>query len=463
MADSPQSALVALLDELRGRLPAAAILQGPAASIAYGSDNSRLVGEPDLVLLPTRHEEVQAAVAACHRHGVPLTARGRGSNTTGACIAAEGGVVLGLERMQRIIEIRPDDRVAVVEPGVLNGELQAALAPHGFFWAADPTSAPYSSVGGNLACNAGGPRTLKYGSARDNLMALRAVDGQGREFRCGAAVTKNSTGFDLTRLIAGSEGTLAIITEATLRLTPLPEARRGMRALYDSVDGAAAAVARVMAQPVVPSALEFMDDRALDLVRARGLELPKRARGLLLLEADGREAALDDACAALGVAARGSGLVDWQVAGSTAELESLWAARKALSPALRSLAPDKINEDVVVPVSRVPALLRRAQQLADEAGIPIVCFGHAGNGNLHVNLMFDRADPAQARAAERCLHTVFDSVLALGGTLSGEHGIGVAKRPFMARALDPVALDLMRAIKRQFDPAGILNPGKLLP
>lgn len=452
-----------LLSALDGQLPERSILRGRAALIAYGSDNSRQVGEPDLVLLPDTHEQVVSAVSACHQLRLPLTARGRGSNTTGASIAAQGGVVLSLERMQQIIDIRADDRMAVVEPGVVNGTLQQALSAHGFFWGADPTSAPYSTIGGNIACNAGGPRTLKYGSARDNLLALRAVDGQGREFRCGAAVSKNSTGFDLTRLIAGSEGTLAIITEATLKLTPLPEARRGMRALYDSVDAAAAAVARIMAQPVVPSALEFMDDRALDLVRQRGLALSGDARGLLLIETDGRGAALDDASAALQAAAAGPGLIEWQAAGSPEHLDALWAARRALSPALRSLAPDKINEDVVVPVSRIPELLARTQQLADAAGIPVVCFGHAGNGNLHVNLMFDRSDAAQAEAAERCLHAVFDAVLSLGGTLSGEHGIGLAKRPFMARALDPIALDLMRAIKAQFDPAGILNPGKLLP
>lgn len=453
----------ALVDELSAAFPGPSMLRGGAATVAYASDNSRRIGEPDVVLLPERHEQVVAALTACHRRGVPLTARGRGSNTTGASIASHGGVVLSLERMQRILGIHPDDRSVVVEPGVVNGTLQETLATHGFFWAADPTSAPYSTVGGNLACNAGGPRTLKYGSARDNLLALMAVDGRGRSFRCGAAVSKNSTGYDLARLIAGSEGTLAVITEATLRLTPLPQARRGMRALYASVDAAAAAVARIMAQPVLPSALEFIDDRALDLVRRRGLELPAAARGLLLIEADGRAAALDDAVAALHQAAAGDGLLEWQAADSPEHLDALWAARRALSPALRSLAPDKINEDVVVPVSRIPALLARTQQLADAAGIPVVCFGHAGNGNLHVNLMYDRGDPRQAEAAEQCLHAVFESVLELGGTLSGEHGIGEAKRPFMTRALDPVTLDLMRALKAQFDPAGILNPGKLLP
>jgi len=451
------------LDQLRAALPPGALLTGPGERLVYATDNSKREGLPDAVALPETAAQVQAVVAICFEHRVPLTARGRGSNTTGASIAAQGGVVLSCERMQRILTINSADRYAVVEPGVLNGELQAALAPHGFFWAPDPTSAPYSTVGGNLACNAGGPRTVKYGAARDNLLALRAVDGRGRAFTCGAAVTKNSTGFDLTRLIAGSEGTLALITEATLRLTPLPEARRGMRALYASIDTAAAAVARLMAQPVVPAALEFMDARAVELVRARGVALPEATRALLLIDADGRRDALDDAVRALQAAANGPGLIEWAVAQDAAELDALWAARKALSPALRSVAPDKINEDVVVPVSQVPALIERVQALSARYTIPIVCFGHAGNGNLHVNLLFDRSDARQAQAAEDCLGEVFAAVLALGGTLSGEHGIGLAKREFMRQALDPVTLELMRAIKAEFDPAGILNPGKLLP
>jgi D-lactate dehydrogenase (quinone) len=452
-----------LAARLAGHFPSDALLRGALERQAYATDNSKREGRPDLIALPETHEQVVAAVTACAELGVPLVARGRGSNTTGASIAVEGGLVLSLERMQGILAIRPGDRAAVVEPGVVNGELQRALATHGMFWAADPTSAPYASIGGNIACNAGGPRTLKYGSARDNLLALRAVDGRGRAFRCGAAVTKNSTGFDLVRLLAGSEGTLAIITEATLKLTPLAEARRGLRALYRSVDAAAAAVARLMAQPVLPTTLEFMDDAALRLLRERGLTLPAEAQALLLLDVDGREATLDDAVEALRAAASTEGLLDFAAARSEAELESLWAARRALSPALRSVAPDKINEDVVVPVSRLPDLLARVRALSAEHAIPIVCFGHAGNGNLHVNLLFDGAVPGARARADACLNAVFSAVLDLGGTLSGEHGIGLAKRDFMPRALDPVTLDLMRALKAQFDPRGILNPGKLLP
>ena len=295
------------------------------------------------------------------------------------------------------------------------------------------------------------------------MLALRAVDGLGRGFRCGSSTTKGSVGYDLTRLLVGSEGTLALITEATLKLTPLPQAQRSLRALYVDVASAAAAVARIMAQPVAPCALEFMDGTALQLVRERGAALAADAGALLLIDVDARANALDDACAAVSSAARGAGLVELSEARTEAETSALWAARKALSPALRSIAPMKINEDVVVPVSRLPALIAGVGELSRRHRIPIVCFGHAGNGNIHVNLLYDPADSAQAQSAARCLDAVFDLVLGLDGTLSGEHGIGLAKRDWMPRAVDATTLDLMRAIKAQFDPHGLLNPGKLLP
>lgn len=453
----------ALLLTLRDLLGADALLTDAGDRLAYGYDNSRRHGDAAAVALPGSHEQVVALVRACVTHRVPMVARGRGTNTTGASVPASGALVVSLERMQRIVRIAAADRLAVVEPGVLNGALQEAAGAQGFFWAPDPTSAPYSSIGGNLACNAGGPRTVKYGASRDNVLALRAVDGLGREFRCGSATSKGSVGYDLTRLLVGSEGTLALITEATLKLTPLPQAQRSLRACYADVSTAAAAVARIMAQPVLPCALEFMDAAALRLVRERGAELPDTAGAMLLIDVDARSDALDDACAAVAHAARGAGLVEWREARDADETRTLWAARKALSPALRSIAPMKINEDVVVPVSRLPQLIEGVEALGREHAIRIVCFGHAGNGNIHVNLMFDPADARQAAAAPRCLDAVFSLVLALEGTLSGEHGIGLAKRDWMARALDPVTLDLMRAIKSRFDPHGLLNPGKLLP
>lgn len=439
-----------------------ALSTADAERLAYAYDNSRRNALPDAVVFPTTHEQVEALVRACREHRVPLVARGRGTNTTGATVPVNGGVVASFERMKRILHIDPDNRLAVVEPGVLNGELQQALAPHGFFWPPDPSSSPWCSIGGNLACNSAGPRTVKYGSPRENTLGLRAVAGNGESFRCGTRTSKGATGYDLTRLLIGSEGTLALITEATLRLTPKPSAIRTLRATYRDVGSAARAVARIMAQPVTPCALEFIDDVALKLAHdyAPDAGVPL-AGAMLMIEVDGEPETLRSAAEAVARAARGDGLDELRVAADAEETKALWSARKALSPAQRTLSPNKINEDVVVPVSRLPELVDSVKQLAAKHDVPIVSFGHAGNGNLHVNLLpRDEAERGRAHAA---LADLFERVIALDGTLSGEHGIGLVKREFMPLALSGETLDLMRGIKSAFDPDGILNPGKLLP
>jgi len=453
----------ALLSELQRALGDATLLRDPAECLAYGYDNSRRQAQPLAVALPTTREQVQAIVRACRQHRVPVVARGRGTNTTGASVPSEGGLVVSFERMNRLLDIRPGDRAAVVEPGLLNGELQIALKAHGLCWPPDPTSAPYSSIGGNLACNAGGPRALKYGASRDNVLALTAVDGRGEILKLGASTSKASMGFDLSRLLVGSEGTLALIVEATLKLVPLAPARASLRALYADAPAAARAVARLMAQPVTPSMLEFMDSDCVRLAReVGGAELPE-AGALLMIEADGTPAELEGALAALRAAAQGEGCLEVASASDPVQSERLWAARKALSPALRSIAAGKINEDVVVPVSRIAELVAAVGEIAARHALRIVCFGHAGNGNLHVNLLFDPHEPGIEARTQAALDELFAATLALGGLLSGEHGIGLAKRAYMERALEPATLAAMRAIKQAFDPDGILNPGKLLP
>jgi D-lactate dehydrogenase len=429
---------------------------------AQASDDSRRHALPDAVALPQMREQVIALVRACRAHRVPLVARGAGTGTTGAAVPTHGGVAVSFARMNRLLDLRVADRCAVVEPGMLNGALQAALQPHGLFWPPDPSSAELCSIGGNLATNAGGPRAVKYGATRDNVLGLVAVTGAGELVRCGGAYTKCSSGFDLTRLIVGSEGTLALIVEATLKLAPRPQAQAGLRAFYRDAASAAAAVSRLMAQPVVPAMLEFMDRRSLDLLRRNGSDVPA-AGAMLLVEADGSVEALPDTLAALGAAAESDGLIDMDVATDGIARDRLWAARRALSPALRSIAPGKINEDVVVPVSRIPELVAGVEALADACALTIVCFGHAGNGNLHVNILYHPDDADESARARAALPRVFELALGLGGALSGEHGIGLSKRDFMARAFDGATLEAMRAIKRALDPDGILNPGKLLP
>jgi D-lactate dehydrogenase len=440
-----------------------ALRTDPADCLAYGYDNSRREAMPAAVAIPEDRALIVALVRACRRARMPLVVRGRGTNTTGATVPIAGGVVLSCERINRILALEPADRLARVEAGALNGDLQRALAGEGFFWAPDPTSADYSTIGGNLACNAGGPRTLKYGACRDNTLALAAVSGAGATLVTGSRTTKGAVGYDLTRLLIGSEGTLAVITEATLKLTPRPEASATLRALYTDVAAAAGAVARIMRQPEIPCALEFMDGACVRLARERGGADLSAAGALLLIEVDGRVDAISGALDAVARAAAGAGALEIERASDPASIARLWQARKALSPALRSIAPMKINEDVVVPVSRLPALIEGLDAISAQSRIPIVNFGHAGNGNMHVNLLFDPTDTALAAAAPEALSGVFDLVLALGGTLSGEHGIGIEKRAFVSRAIEPATLALMRALKSCFDPEGILNPGKLLP
>ena len=440
------------------------LLSDAADCWPYGYDNSRRHALPELVLFATEHQQVLEIVKRCNEHKLPLVARGRGTGTTGATVPTLGGVVLTLERMNRILDIDAANRVIRVEPGVTNQAIQQAAGEHGFFWPPDPTSAAFCSVGGNLAYNSAGPRAVKYGTPRENTLGLRLVTGDGRETRTGVYTTKGVVGYDLTRLLIGSEGTLAIITEATLKLTPLAEEKRTLRAVYRDMNSAAEAVSAIMAQPVIPCALEFIDGQAIEMVRSYSqARLPEQAGAMLMIEVDGPSAGLDQATEQVKQAAHNAGALDITIAKTAEEVARLWETRKALSPALRNVAPKKINEDVVVPVSEIPVLIEGLKQLSRQHGVNIVSFGHAGNGNIHTNLLVNPDDPAEMASAHRCLDDLFSLVLKLNGTISGEHGIGLEKRDFVNREIDPVALDLMRRIKQQFDPNNILNSDKALP
>lgn len=454
----------AFIQACRAGLPADRFLTEPADCLPYGSDNSRRTMLPQAVAIPTSTEEVQAVVKACAEHRVPLTTRGRATNTVGGTVPVQQGLILSMERMNRLVRMAADDRYAEVEPGMLNADLQQIAGEHGFFWPPDPTSAAYCSIGGNLGCNASGPRAVKYGTCRENTLGITAVDGQGRLLKTGVYTTKGVVGYDLTRLLVGSEGTLGIITSAVLKLTPVPAAKATVRAIYDGIEPAARAIARVMAQPETPCALEFIDRNAIAAIRAgaRGtqVDLPDNAGAMLMIEVDGSADSLHAAIDAVSQAAGGDGLVELRRATGAEEIAALWATRKALSPALRHIASKKINEDVVVPVSRLPELIAGLDELSEKHNVHIVNFGHAGNGNMHTNLL---GEPEDLDRMHRCLDDVFDLVLRLDGTLSGEHGVGIEKRPFIEREIPAASLDVMYGLKRVFDPQGILNPGKMLP
>ena len=449
------------ISQLRTLLPPERLYTDSIDCYAYSYDNSRKIFPPEAVVFPLATDEIVSIVRLCNDYHVPLTPRGRGTGTTGGSLPEQGGVALSLERMLRIIKIDFANRVIVTEPGVLNQSVQDAALKHNFFWPPDPSSAAYCSVGGNLATPAGGPHAVKYGTTRDHVLGLKAVTGQGEVIKTGCYTTKGVVGYDLTRLLIGSEGTLAIITEATLKLTPLPSAIGGITAHYRDATSCADAIVAIMALPQVPSALEFLDEGSLNLIRGRFPDmLPSDTRAMLMIELDGTPRDVLESTELTLLACQSAGLLHAERVSDTA---NLWKTRKALSPLLRDIAPKKINEDVVVPVAELPALLEGLKQLSIKHQIVNVNFGHAGNGNIHVNLLVNPEDSSEMARAERCLDEVFDLVIRLNGTLSGEHGIGSEKRAYISKEVDVTTLALMKSIKRVFDPNNILNPGKMFP
>ena len=440
------------------------VLTDPADCLAYGYDNSRKQYLPDAVIFATTLLQIVELLKLCSEFKLPLITRGRGTNSVGATLPIYGGIILSLERMNQITEISPENRYMVVEPGVLNSEVQIAAAKHGLFWAPDPTSSAYSCIGGNLGCNAAGPRGVKYGTTRDNVLGLTFVTAEGQIIKAGVYTTKGVVGYDLVRLMIGSEGTLGVITQAILKLSPIPEKTATMRALFSSNQSALKAVAKIMGQAVTPCALEFADHHCVNIIKNNNPGwLPDSTKAMLMLEVDGPLAAIDSNIEAIKQAASLPELIDFQLAKNKQDQELLWQARKSLSQSLRTLSPNKINEDIVVPVSEMANLIDFLDEQSKAFDFPIVSFGHAGNGNLHVNLLVDPNHPIEGLKAKACLDQIFDKVISLKGTLSGEHGVGIEKKGYIHKELDTVTLDFMKKIKTAFDPLNILNPGKIFP
>lgn len=432
------------------------------ALTTYGRDALQIGHPPDVVLLPANTAEIASIARLCDEHRVPLVVRGAGTGYTGGAVPVHGGVVVSMERLNRILEIDEENLLAVVQPHVITHELQDAVEARGLFYPPDPASLKQSSIGGNVAECAGGPRAVKYGTTKRYVLALEAVLPTGEIVRTGSKAVKNVVGYDLTQLLVGSEGTLAIITEVTLRLVPKPAVQATMQATFPSVARAVAAVSRLLAARVVPATIELIDRESLAAVeRHLGRAVaPAGTDAMLIIEVDGVPAGVEEEAARVITACREAGAIDIRRASTAEERDAIWTARRELSFALRALAPRKINHDLVVPRGRVPQLFDLVARIRREYRLLIPCFGHAGDGNIHVNLMVNPADEDEMQRAKHAERELFEGVVRLEGSISGEHGIGFSKAQYLGLELSPETIALMRRVKLAFDPNGILNPGK---
>jgi glycolate oxidase len=432
----------------------------------YGADALKRGHPPDAVVTPDGADQVAAVVRLCADRGVPIVPRGGGTGYTGGAVPVRGGVVISLERMNRILEIDEQNLVAVVEPNVVTADLQAAVERVGLFYPPDPASLKQSVIGGNVAECAGGPRAFKYGTTKQYVLGLQAVLPTGEIVETGGKVVKNVVGYDLTHLLVGSEGTLAIVTRIILRLVPKPPVQSTLRATFKTVTDAVNAVTNVIRSRVVPAAVELIDGDSLEAV-ARYLNVrslaPEGTAAVLLLEVDGLAEAVAEEANRMERACLDAGATEILRAKDEAERQELWRVRRELSLSLKTITPLKYNHDVVVPKGRIPQLFELVDRLKRDYRLRIPCFGHAGDGNIHVNIMVTPGDEDEIRRAHEAERVLFEGVVALEGSISGEHGIGFAKAKYMPIELTPDEIALMRRVKQSFDPKGILNPGKIFP
>jgi glycolate oxidase len=449
---------------LRAILPPDSVSTNAEVRHRYGTDALKRGVPADVVVFPQNTRDVQAIARLCTETRTPLVPRGAGTGYSGGAVPIRGGVVMSFERMNRIREIDEANLLAIVEPGVVTGDLQTAVDALGLFYPPDPSSLKECTIGGNIAENAGGPRAFKYGVTRQYVLGLEAVLASGEVVRTGGKTVKNVVGYDLTQLIVGSEGTLAIVTEVTLRLIPKPPAVRTLRALFRTVQAAADAVTELIRAHVVPATIEIVDGATLAAVaQARGDRslAPEGVGAILILEVDGLPEQVEAEAKRVTAAAGRAGATEVLQAETPAERDALWRLRREISPALMVIAGLKLNNDIVVPRARVPECFALVEDLKRRFDVPIPSFGHAGDGNIHVNMMVRPEDPEEVARGQAAVAALFEGVVALGGSISGEHGVGLAKAPFLGLEISETTQALMRRVKLAFDPLGILNPGKI--
>jgi glycolate oxidase len=436
-------------------------LTSPEERRCYSYDARTGGATPDLVVFPSSPQEVSQILVLANKHGFPVIPRGQGSGLTGGSVPINGGVVMTFTKMNKILEIDTKNLVAVVEPGVITFVFQEEVAKYGLFYPPDPASYKYSSIGGNVAECSGGPNSMKYGVTRDYVLGLEVVKPTGEIITTGVKTMKGVVGYDLTRLFVGSEGTLGVITKIFLKLIPAPEAKATILSLFKKVEDTAEAVSGIVAAKIVPSTIEFMDRASIRCSeQASPMGIPEDIEGLLLIEIDGNADSIQALAEKIKAVLIDHNAAEVKLTRDQDEADKLWQARRVVSQATYNLNPVKIAEDVVVPRSNIPRLIRFLEETGKKHGIPILSFGHAGDGNFHVSLMIKDTDEDYAKA-HRAVEEVFTETIRLGGTLSGEHGIGTAKAPYIAMELAPEVIETMRGIKRLFDPNNVLNPGKI--
>lgn len=439
------------------------ITDRPEDLVVYSLDPYTKEHKPDLVIYPLSTEEVSAIMKIAYREGIPVTPRGSGTNLAGETVPIHGGIVMALSKMDKILEIHRENRTARVQPGVINFEFQLEVEKQGLMYPPDPASWKMATLGGNVGTNAGGPRTLKYGITRDFLLGLTVVLANGDVLRTGGLTMKNVAGYDLTRLLCGSEGTLGIVTEIILRLVPKPPASRTIRADFPRLEDSSDAVAAIVGAGIVPSALELMDQVVISAVEAASnLGLPTDIEAILLVEVDGDEEGLDGQVKKIEKILMEKGASNILVATNKEEVDRLWASRRAAFSVMARLRPNALMEDTTVPVSRLTEMIRKVVDIGKRYEVRIGVVAHAGDGNLHPLVLFDQRDDEEMVRVARAREEMFREAISLGGTLTGEHGIGMAKSQFLPFQLDHVAMWVTRRIKESLDPKGILNPGKFV-